>query len=692
MKKAFSLIAGISMLAMTFIGCGNGAGGGDDNGGKSGPGVPSKVTKDFTQPDQEDLSTTQWAYITYDLSEFAGKEVTIDFSCEMKVTGSAQDNDLQWQVNTDDYPVVTHRVFKADENDWIKVEGSNESPIAISAGKCLYLSSYQCDTANLKISLRNIKYTVSYGSNGDKPADPAEPPVEYPTDIFKIGEAGTCGIKIGDKDLIPFNKALQFDAVVQDVVYNADGSVTWTAKAAGGAGGGVAFYFDEAKSILNSGNYDSVDIELTYSPVTGAWSKSTQVPGFCLRLLTFDSTGVFGGAVDAEYFDAPEMFGDLKKNVDFNTLGIKAKVEDAADFDGLKAFVIKFNDYQRNSDGDLLKVQLKKITFNRKDGAPADAPYDDGLTDAQRGKVYSVEYPTKDYAEIASKNSAISAAKEALAKAEKIEDADKKAAAIAKANEDLAKAEAIVLSDAAIKGYNKHAWVYTPAGYNPEDKDTKYPVMVLLHGFGQNENTWGLSDKGDGGKIKGYMDRGIADKSVEPFILICVTGVASKNWGPNGNGQDFNGFNAFSPELRDDILPYMYANYNCIEDRDHTALAGLSMGGGQTFNNGLKDNLDKISYFGAFSAAVFTDAATYKADVEEKWAENPELKVHYLYMICGDADTTVYGTYPDFVKAFNAEAWPTRIEKFSETTIPGGTHDFPVWFKGFKEFITYIFQ
>ena len=73
-----------------------------------------------------------------------------------------------------------------------------------------------------------------------------------------------------------------------------------------------------------------------------------------------------------------------------------------------------------------------------------------------------------------------------------------------------------------------------------------------------------------GGKTKGYLDRGMAKpageaESVRKFILVVVTGVASSDWGPNGQGNDINGFNAFGGELRNDILPYMRANYNVAE-------------------------------------------------------------------------------------------------------------------------------
>lgn len=54
-------------------------------------------------------------------------------------------------------------------------------------------------------------------------------------------------------------------------------------------------------------------------------------------------------------------------------------------------------------------------------------------------------------------------------------------------------------------------------------------------------------------------------ESVRKFILVVVTGVASSDWGLNGQGNDINGFNAFGGELRNDILPYMRANYNVAE-------------------------------------------------------------------------------------------------------------------------------
>ncbi len=653
LKKAFIAVAGISMLALLAVSCGSKDTGGDEN----------LVTKEFTQPDLESLATSSWAYVTYPLNDFAGKEVTISISCEMKLENpdgeKFDDTDdetsknpggylLKWQINDGStYPLVTTHLFTADETDWVKVEGKNETPVRIANGNVLYLSTNNKTLPNLKVSVRNIKYTVTYGGKEEKKPEAKV----YPTDIFTVGEAGSCGITLGDtKEAFT---VFTDGSAAANIQTETDGSVTWIATAAGGGGGGVAFYVKASKEEIQIANYESIDIEMVYSPVTGAWNPEAQKPGFCMRVLPWDSTGMFGGYEDLEYFDAAEEYGTLTK-----TLTIPAtfadKIKKSSDFDAILGFAIKFNDYNRgNTDGDQLKVQLKSVKFNKKANAVADKAFDDGLTAAQRGTVKSIEYPTRDWS----------------VAADKVTDADK---------------------------YNKHAWVYLPAGYNAEDKDTKYPVFILLHGFGQNENTWGLSDKGRGGKIKGYMDRGMANGKVEKFILVCATGVADKSWGPNGSGNSFSGYNYFGGELRNDLIPYLRANYNIAEGRDNVALAGLSMGGGQTFTIGIAQCLDLISNFAGFSGALFGTAEDFMAGVDGT-AEFKDLKIHNLYMICGDKDSTVNrydektGTYSfeNYIKAI--KDWD-RIENFESYIFPGGTHDFPVWYYGFNDFIHMVFQ
>jgi len=439
-------------------------------------------------------------------------------------------------------------------------------------------------------------------------------------------------------------------SVATNIVQEKDGSVSWVATAADGAGGGVSFYLKENMEEINIANYESMDLELDYSPVRGKWNNAAKNPGFCVRILPWDSSGLFGGFEDLECFESGAYSGSVTRNIKIPSDFVD-KIIASSDFDSILGFAIKFNDYQRgNSDGDQLQVTLKNVKFNAKKDAPEDKPFDDGLTDDQRGTVVEIFYPTRDY----------TVQEFALTPADR---------------------------------YEKHGWVYLPAGYDASDKDTKYPVFFLLHGNAQNENTWGLSNKGRGGKIKGYMDRGMASGEVEKFILVVVTEIASKKWGPNGAGTDAAGAAAFGGEFRNDLLPYMRAKFNVKDGRDNVAMGGLSMGARETYVIGIGQCLDLISNFAVFSGALSPAPETnqvyqYVAGVDA----NPDfkgLKIHNFYMNCGTADHLMYDKYPTYVKVM--KSWD-RIENILEYTFPGGTHDFPVWYKGFKDFITIVFK
>ena len=429
-------------------------------------------------------------------------------------------------------------------------------------------------------------------------------------------------------------------SVADNITEEEDGSVSWVATAAGGAGGGVSFYIKSNKEEINFANYESIDIELDYSIVEGKWAEKAKNPGFVIRILPYDSSGMFGGYEKLGYIDSDADSGTIKENIEIPSDFVD-KIIESCDYDSVLGFAIKIRDSNTgNKNGDQVKVTLKNVKFNAKEGADEDIPFDDGLKDSERGTVIEINYPTRDYT--------------------------------VKTNAD---------------EYEKHAWVYLPAGYDESDRDTQYPVFILLHGFGQNENTWCLSNKGRGGRIKGFMDRGMAKGEVDKFILVCATGVASKNWGPDGAGNDSKGYNAFKDELRDDLIPYLRGNFNIKDTRDGVALAGLSMGAGQTFNIGIAQCLDLISNFAGFSGAQSSEAGEFiaKIDANKKYTF---FKIHNLYMTCGDADS-VYRSYPSNVKAM--KNWD-RVENFKDYVYPGGTHDFPVWFKGFKDFIQMVFK
>ena len=202
-----------------------------------------------------------------------------------------------------------------------------------------------------------------------------------------------------------------------EVVENADGSVEWVATSAGGAGGGVSFYVNPNKNEINIGNYASIDLEFDYAPVEGKWAEAAENPGFCLRMLTWDSTGMFGGYEDLEYFESEAVSGTMTYNVEVPE-DFAAKVKASAGQDSILGFVLKFNDYQRGNDnGDQLWVKIKNVKFNAKEGAAKDKPFDDGLKASQRGKVVEINYPSKDYVEYNARVAAIKNAEDALAAA-----------------------------------------------------------------------------------------------------------------------------------------------------------------------------------------------------------------------------------------------------------------------------------
>ena len=144
-------------------------------------------------------------------------------------------------------------------------------------------------------------------------------------------------------------------SVASNIKQEDDGSVSWIATAAGGGGGGVAFYVKANKEEINIANYESIDIELDYSTVDNKWNAGAKNPGFCLRILPWDSTGIFGGYEELEYFASQAKSGTLKHNIKIPS-DFAEKVKASCDFDSILGFAIKFDDYE-------IIVVDKEITF-----------------------------------------------------------------------------------------------------------------------------------------------------------------------------------------------------------------------------------------------------------------------------------------------------------------------------------------
>lgn len=244
--------------------------------------------------------------------------------------------------------------------------------------------------------------------------------------------------------------------------------------------------------------------------------------------------------------------------------------------------------------------------------------------------------------------------------------------------------------------YNKHAYVYLPAGYNAQDTDTKYPVVILMHGDGGDETTWTLNRSYS--EIKNSLDEGMVCGEVKEFILVTPCGVSDKSCNSHLGYSKKAGVREFGKELRNDLLPYLRENFNILEGRENVAMAGLSMGAEQTMDIGIGQCLDLISYFGAFSCTPFTvnfdynskylEPAAYINQVENTFPDETQ-SIKLLYMICGTTDSNFYPGFCVYVPAMSE--WD-RIEQFESDAIENAGHEWRVWTKGFNQFTRYLFK
>ncbi|RZL16911.1 MAG: esterase family protein [Pedobacter sp.] len=151
-----------------------------------------------------------------------------------------------------------------------------------------------------------------------------------------------------------------------------------------------------------------------------------------------------------------------------------------------------------------------------------------------------------------------------------------------------------------VTGVDRHALVYTTPGYS---KQKKYPVLYLLHGIGGDEGEWLR-----GGSPQVILDNLYALKKIQPMIVVMPNGRAMKDDSATGNvmaADKVAAFAAFEQDLLKDLIPFVESKYSVNTDQNNRAIAGLSMGGGQSLNFGL-GNLDKFAWIGAFSAAPNT--------------------------------------------------------------------------------------
>jgi alpha-L-arabinofuranosidase/enterochelin esterase-like enzyme len=174
-------------------------------------------------------------------------------------------------------------------------------------------------------------------------------------------------------------------------------------------------------------------------------------------------------------------------------------------------------------------------------------------------------------------------------------------------------------------GATRRMAVYTPPGYSPEKR---YPVLYLLHGIGGDETEWARL-----ASPEVLLDNLIAAGKAAPMLIVMPNGRAQKN--DRAEGDVFKSapaFAVFERDLLEDVIPAIESRYSVARDREHRALAGLSMGGGQALNFGL-GHLDTFAWVGGFSSAPNTRKS---AELIPDPAAVRRLKL--LWLSCGSRD------------------------------------------------------
>jgi enterochelin esterase-like enzyme len=228
----------------------------------------------------------------------------------------------------------------------------------------------------------------------------------------------------------------------------------------------------------------------------------------------------------------------------------------------------------------------------------------------------------------------------------------------------------------------RRALVYVPPGYDSHPRE-RYPVLYLQHGGGENVTGWPRQ-----GLMNFIMDNLIAEGKVKPIIVAMETGYASKpGEEPLAPGAPLAARSTFEQVIVGEFIPNIDATYRTIADREHRAMAGLSMGSRQTLQITLT-NLDKFSFIGAFSRPPVRDfdaASAYDGVFKDAAAFNK--KVHLLWFGAGTAEHEIH----DSVKAAHEALNRAHVQNvFVE--FPGTAHEWQTWRRALYDFAPRLFR
>jgi enterochelin esterase-like enzyme len=247
----------------------------------------------------------------------------------------------------------------------------------------------------------------------------------------------------------------------------------------------------------------------------------------------------------------------------------------------------------------------------------------------------------------------------------------------------------------------RRCFVYTPPGYQDEARiKLRYPVLILQHGAGENETGWGKQ-----GRMNFIMDNLINAGKAKPMIVVMDNGYARYAGKPvESAGAEARApylrppaeLEAFEPVVLHELIPMIDSTYRTIPDRDHRAMAGLSMGARETMAITLS-HLDTFSYIGSFSPPAAAPASpdargtgsspmTFYGDAFADAARFNQ-KVHLLWFGAGTAEVELNNALRATVDKLRAHGIHLVLYES-----PGTAHEWLTWRRDLNEFAPLLFQ
>jgi enterochelin esterase family protein len=235
-----------------------------------------------------------------------------------------------------------------------------------------------------------------------------------------------------------------------------------------------------------------------------------------------------------------------------------------------------------------------------------------------------------------------------------------------------------------IVGNQSDYYVYTPPGYDPAAGQS-YPVLYLLHGYSDQANGWTKV-----GRANFILDNLIARGKAQKMIVVMPLGYGNlgviSRTGPGlGQPQLYqSNLKNFQAALLTEVMPRIARQYRIKTHRDHTAIAGLSMGGGESLSVGL-NNLNRFAWIVGMSSYMNTNGPDF-ADVFPTLNKKDNARIKLLWISCGKQDPLV-------AKAnHNLDAWLTgKGIDFTPVWTPG-QHAWRVWRGNLCTFAPLLFQ